>query len=84
MSVKYEVLASTGKYTDKNGQEKNRWTKCGIVMETKNGGYALKLEAMPIGKDFDGWFTLAEPKPRDQQPGKKASGLADMEEDVPF
>lgn len=84
MSVKYEVLASNGKYTDKNGQEKSRWSKHGVVMETKNGGLALKMESMPVGNEFNGWFTLAEPKPRDQQPGKKASGLADMEEDVPF
>lgn len=83
MSVKYEVLAATGTYTDKNGQEKTRWTKHGVVMEKKSGGLALKLESMPVG-EFNGWFTLAEPKPRDQQTGKKASGLADMDEDVPF
>jgi len=29
-------------------------------METKNGGLALKLEAVPVGSD--GWFTLTEPK----------------------
>lgn len=83
MSVKYEVLASTGKYTDKNGQEKSRWTKCGIVMETKNGGLALKMESMPVGNEFNGWFTLAEPRPRDQQPAK-SGGLADMADDPPF
>ena len=82
MSVKYEVLASTGKYTDKNGQEKSRWSKHGVVMETKNGGLALKMESMPVG-EFNGWFTLAEPRPRDQQPAK-SGGLADMESDPPF
>lgn len=81
--VKYEVIASTGKYTDKNGQEKNRWQKCGVVMETKNGGLALKLEVMPIGSE--GWFTLTEPKTKDDAPKQSQSaGLADMDSDVPF
>ena len=83
MSVQYEVMASTGSYTDKNGQEKKRWVKCGIVMSTKSGGLALKMETMPVGSD--GWFSLFEPKPRDDAaPRKQAANLADMESDIPF
>lgn len=83
MSVQYEVMASTGSYTDKNGQEKKRWVKCGIVMSTKSGGLALKLEAIPVGTD--GWFSLFEPKPRDEAPARKqAASLADMDSDTPF
>lgn len=82
--VKYEVIASTGKYTDKNGQEKNRWQKCGVVMETKNGGLALKLEVMPIGSE--GWFVLAEPKPKDDAPPKNSpkGDLSNLDDDIPF
>lgn len=85
MSIQYEVMASTGSYTDKNGQEKKRWVKCGIVMTTKSGGLALKLETMPVGSD--GWFSLFEPKPKDdfaQAPRKQAASAADMDSDVPF
>lgn len=85
MSIKYEVMTSTGTYTDKNGQEKKRWVKCGIVMSTKTGGLALKMETMPVGGD--GWFSLFEPKPRDevaQAPRKQAASVADMDSDVPF
>lgn len=83
MSVLYEVMASTGSYTDKNGQEKKRWVKCGIVMSTKTGGLALKMETMPVGSD--GWFSLFEPKPRDEvAPRKQAASVADMETDIPF
>lgn len=81
--VKYEVIASTGTYTDKNGQEKKRWQKCGVVMDTKNGGLALKMEVLPIGGD--GWFMLTEPKARDDSPKQaQSAGLADMDSDVPF
>ena len=85
MSIQYEVMTSTGSYTDKNGQEKKRWVKCGVVMSTKSGGLALKLEVMPVGGD--GWFSLFEPKAKDdtqQAPRKQASSAADMDSDVPF
>ena len=59
MSRKYEVTAITGKYTDKNGQEKSRYQTIGAVIETKNGPM-LKLEAVPIG--WDGWAYLNEPR----------------------
>jgi hypothetical protein len=85
MSIQYEVMASTGSYTDKNGQEKKRWAKCGVVMSTKTGGLALKMETMPVGGD--GWFSLFEPKPKDdfaQAPRKQAASAADMVDDAPF
>ena len=80
MSVKYEVIASTGTYTNKQGEEKKRWLKCGVVMETKNGGLALKLEAVPVGSD--GWFTLTEPKK--YEPKSSPRNVADIDSDVPF
>jgi len=83
MSIAYEVMASTGSYTDKNGDEKRRWMKCGIVMTTKTGGLALKLEAVPVGSD--GWFSLFEPKAKDEQPRqKKQSNIMDEEDSAPF
>ena len=82
MSIQYEVMASTGTYTDKNGQEKRRWLKCGIVMSTKTGGLAMKLEAVPVGSD--GWFSLFEPKAKDDVAPRRASSVADMADDAPF
>ena len=74
--VKYELIAKTGTYTNKAGEEKNRWMKCGVVMETARG-LSLKLEAVPIGSD--GWFILSEPKPAD-----KPKPAQDIQEDAPF
>jgi hypothetical protein len=54
-------------------------------MATKSGGLALKMETMPVGGD--GWFSLFEPKPKDdyaQAPRKQAPSMADMESDAPF
>lgn len=78
--VKYEVIAKTGTYTTKSGEEKNRWMKVGVVMETAKG-LSLKMESMPFGSD--GWFILSEPKPKDA-PVQQSQSLADMDSDIPF
>ena len=36
MGIKYDAIAKNGSYTDKNGVEKFKWCKVGIVVETKN------------------------------------------------
>lgn len=68
MSRKYEVVAVTGKYQDRDGNEKSRYMTIGAVIETRNG-LMLKLEANPVG--WDGWAYLNEPKPKDGQQGQQ-------------
>jgi paraquat-inducible protein B len=85
MGVKYDVLARGEEYTDRDGQQRVRWHNCGVVMDTKSGGLALKLESLPT--KFDGWLTLAEPKPREEKapasrPQAKRANLSD--DDIPF
>lgn len=95
MSKKYDVVAAMGEYTDREGNTKVRWQNCGAVIETKNG-LALKLESVPVGNQWEGWFKLFEPN------GQKASskvnqgrdtemqshgvphGGSDFDDDIPF
>jgi hypothetical protein len=65
MPLAYEVIATTGTYKNRNGEEKKRWQKIGVVMQTSNG-LALKMESIPV--NWDGWATLAEPKQREDAP----------------
>jgi hypothetical protein len=85
MSVQYEVTAITGKYTDAQGNEKNRYAKLGVVIDGKNGP-VLKLETIPLG--WDGFAYLNEPRARDQtatrQPKQQASGAGFEDDDLPF
>ena len=93
MAIKrYDVVAVTGTYTDRNGQERRRFLNCGAVFETDKG-LSLKLEALPVG--FDGWFQLYEPreeqqaprqagKPQLARPRQAAVGGEDFEDDLPF
>jgi len=77
---KYDVVAVTGKYTDREGNEKNRYMNCGVVIQTEKG-FSLKLEAVPIGSD--GWFMLFEPKEKQEKP-PQVSHNDDPNDDIPF
>jgi hypothetical protein len=83
----YEASAIADVYKDKNtGEDKKRWVKCGVVMETSNGGMALKLESLPV--KFDGWLQFYVPKPRDDKPQSNNSPAPQQStgniDDVPF
>lgn len=84
MPIKYEVRSITGKYTDKNGNEKNSYQTIGKIIQTAKGGFMLKLDSIPVG--FDGWAYLNEPQPKDEPQRSKPTdgGLGGMDDDVPW
>jgi hypothetical protein len=67
MAKKYDVVASLGKYTDAQGNEKTRYLNCGLVVETENG-LSMKLNAIPVGNEWNGWFNLFEPNKQESKP----------------
>lgn len=78
MSIIYEVVSkSVRKAAD--GSEKTQWTKIGVVMSTKSGGMAMKLESVPVG--WDGWASLFEPKPKEDRAPKS---IDKMDDDIPW
>lgn len=84
MSKKFEVVAITGKYTDKDGNEKSRYMNIGAIINTKNG-FMLKLEAVPVG--WDGWAYLNEPQAKDERPKqapRRQADRSDPDGDIPF
>jgi hypothetical protein len=84
----FDVVAVTGKYTDRNGNEKSRYQPCGAVFENDRGNLSLKLEALPVGSEWSGWLQLYEPKEPNQAQQRhqqqKANGYQDDQADVPF
>ena len=66
--VKYDVLARTGTYTNAGGEEKSRWMKSGVVFENEKGYLSLKLEGLPVGQEWSGFFSFFEPKPKVEEP----------------
>lgn len=71
MAILKEVVCIIGKYTDKNGQEKNQYLNIGKVIETKTGSQMIKIDSIPVG--FDGWAYLNDPRPRDDNKGNSAT-----------
>ena len=96
MAIKrYDVVAVTGKYTDRNGQEESRYLSCGAVFENDRGQLSIKLEGMPVGGEWNGWLSLFEPRQDNQRPAQsrhdeqKANGYQepagnDFDDEIPF
>lgn len=84
----YEASAIADVYKDKaTGEEKKRWVKCGVVMETSSGGMALKLESLPV--KFDGWLQFYVPKQKDDKQQSNAApapqqNAGNIDDNIPF
>jgi hypothetical protein len=60
-----EISVITGKYTNAQGQEKNRYTRIGSIIDTKNGEM-LKIDVTPIMEGgWSGWAYVNEPREKD-------------------
>jgi hypothetical protein len=76
----YEVKVVSGKYIDREGKEKLRYTQIGSVIDTRNG-LMLKLSAFPVTDEhWNGWAYLNTPLPKDSAPPKRT----ESEDDIPF
>jgi hypothetical protein len=61
----FDAVATVGEYTDRNGQTKKRYLNVGSVFKN-NKGLFLKLDALPLSRDWSGFISFYEPKPRDE------------------
>lgn len=82
MAITHDLIAKAGEYTNKDGEVKVRWHKCGVAMDTKNGGIALNIESLPV--NFDGWLQMRTPLPKDGAPRKSADVADELDESIPF
>jgi hypothetical protein len=79
---KYDVVAIVGKRKD----DKPNYVNCGVVIQTDKG-FSLKLNSIPAGNEWNGWFSLFEPRPKDgeQKPQSAAPPASkDFDDDIPF
>lgn len=64
MDKRYDLMQSTGTY-QKDGMEKSRWTKIGIMLEKADGKRSIKLEVLPLpSKEGEVWLQVFENKPK--------------------
>jgi hypothetical protein len=81
-----EIKVITGTYTNKEGQQKNRYSKIGSVIETKSGPM-IKIDSIPLKEGgWDGWAYINDPiETPYPQVGRPASrNVSAYDDDVPF
>ena len=91
MAVKYDLMVANGSYT-KEGQEKTSWLKIGRVMETKKGGFVMKLDCIPTSCNdqnggtcaWDGWVQMFEPRPKETKAPETQKPADDGLGSIPF
>ncbi len=61
----------------KKGEHEGRaiWLRCGVLIEKENGKMSVKLDAVPVSRQWDGWLVVSERRERDESPaGGRAQG----------
>ena len=83
-----KVVATVGKYTDANGQEKNRYVTVGRAFIREDKSVSIKVDSMPVGPEFSGWLNLydLDEDRQGQAPARAAPAPepAAADEDLPF
>lgn len=81
----FDAVATTGTYTDRQGNDKKRYVTVGAVFEDDKGRMSLKIESLPVGGEWNGWVSFFTPKEPVKQ-GKTARNEQgdDPDLDVPF
>jgi hypothetical protein len=70
---------------EEEGRDKPRWRTCGVAFVGEKGT-RIKIESIPVGPGWDGWFNLFEPQDEgERKPAKAAKPAAkDFDDDIAF
>jgi hypothetical protein len=73
-----EIIVISGNYKNAKGEQKNRYQKIGVIIDTKNGDM-LKIDSIPlIDGGWNGYAYINEPRIHEEN--KKQ----EFNDDVPF
>lgn len=87
-----EIKVITGSYKNKNGEQKNRYSRIGSIIDTSKGPM-LKIDSIPLKEGgWDGWAYLNDPMPQDDggvpnphpQVRRSTANFDNMDDDIPF
>jgi hypothetical protein len=80
-----KVVASNGKYTDSQGNEKNRYITVGKAFLRDDKSVTIKIDAMPVGPEFNGWLNLYDlDEDRKPEAPPTSQPVVNSAEDLPF
>lgn len=81
----FDAVATTGTYTDRQGNDKKRYVTVGAVLEDDKGRMSLKIESLPVGGEWNGWVSFFTPKEPVKQGNTARNEQGDDPDlDVPF
>ena len=66
----YDLLWKRAEKNEEKKDSKARWENIGVLVEN-DGKRSLKINVIPVGKDWDGWLTVKE---RQDKPANEARG----------
>lgn len=62
----YDLVAKVDSEVTENG-EKAKWFRVGVLIE-KDRKLSAKIDAIPIGTQWDGWLTVKERETKEKEP----------------
>jgi len=80
-------VATVGEYTDREGNKKKRYMNVGTVFQNDEGQLSMKLDAIPISKEWSGFINFYPPKDRtvDSTPASRRSQQSAQDDgDFPY
>ena len=78
-----DLVATIGKYTDREGNERRQYLTVGATFERDDGSRFHRWYGTPAGNQWDGTFAEYDPKPRQEQAPQQAQPLG-ADPTVPF
>lgn len=92
------AVATVGTYTDRSGNEKKRYLNVGTLFQYDDGNFALKLESLPIGGEWNGFVSFYDIEDKREEPRQQSGGsydarrsgapresfAADLDDEIPF
>lgn len=79
MKVIKKLMVPNGEYTDRNtGETKTSWLQVGVLQSDGGDKYKVKLDCVPVGKEFEGWIQCFDVEPRQ---GNKGGGSKNIDFD---
>lgn len=78
------AVATTGTYTDNSGAEKKRYVNVGTLFQYDDGGFALKLDSIPVGAGWNGFLSFYDIEAKDGGDARPRGADGFEDRDVPF
>ena len=82
MTKKSHDAVYVERYTDRDGNEKKRYTNIGALFTREDGSMSAKLESIPV--NFSGWISFYVPKPKEQTTRAQQTSNSSDDEELPF